>query len=273
MPNAENVAAPINIHGFGRSGTTLLQNVLGATGFIQVCNETAGLVFSCYRGGELLLPSDDKEAPGGPGEPLLAVRALHAALCATLPSRKPTWCQKLGGIPNGVVWSMIDAVDRQYAAEPYPFPYGWYWQVLTNAFPHGRDLLILRDWRDVIASRVRFSGHAAEDVAADVAIYFNLMAHPANRIEHVIRYESLVASPAPVLSALFGSLGLAYSDRLTMPLDWHAAPSADRTLSEARKAGFSRQDQHEAVLTPAIRRTLAPALDRIAGRFGLELPG
>lgn len=271
MPSAENVAAPINIHGFGRSGTTLLQNILGATGFIQVCNETAGLVFSCYRGGELLLPSDDKETPGGPGEPALAVRALHAALCATLPSRKPAWCQKLGGIPNGIVWNMIDAADRQYAVEPYPFPYGWYWRVLASAFPHARDLLILRDWRDVIASRAQFSGYAAQDVAADIAIYLNLMAHPASRVEHVIRYESLVASPAPVLRTLFASLGLAYSDQLTTPLDWHAAPSTDRTFDEARKAGFSRQDQHAAVLIPAIHRVISPALDRLAGRFGLEL--
>lgn len=70
--------------GFGRSGTTLLQNILGATGFIQVCNETAGLVFGCYRGGELLLPSDDKEAPGGAGfSPTLFRTRATCGACTT----------------------------------------------------------------------------------------------------------------------------------------------------------------------------------------------
>lgn len=72
------------------------------------------------------------------------------------------------------------------------------------------------------------------------------------------------------MSALFASLGLAYSDRLTTPLDWHAAPSADRTLDEARKAGFSRQDEHAAVITRPFAAPSPPALDRLARRFGLE---
>ncbi len=50
MPNADNISGPTNIHGIGRSGTTLLQNILGATGDLQICNETPALVFAPYRG-------------------------------------------------------------------------------------------------------------------------------------------------------------------------------------------------------------------------------
>jgi len=127
MPNHANVAGPINIHGIGRSGTTLLQNILASSGFIQTCNETAGAVFSCYRGGQLLNPSVDKEATGRPGDAAVAVKAVHAALVATLPSQKPCWCQKVGGIPNWVVWeNLIRESDLDYAAEPFCFPYEWY---------------------------------------------------------------------------------------------------------------------------------------------------
>ena len=154
MPNAENISAPTNIHGIGRSGTTLLQNILGATGDLQICNETPPLVFAPYRGGELTPGSADRDAaPASAG-----VAAVHAALCAVLPSGKRRWCQKLGGIPKFIGWDMINDADRHYATEPYPFPYTWYWQVLRESFPDSTDVLILRDYRDVIISRHQYLG-------------------------------------------------------------------------------------------------------------------
>lgn len=269
MPNPHNVAAPINIHGIGRSGTTLLQNILGSSGFIQVCNETNGFVFSCYRGGEVLNASHDKQAPGGAAA--TATRSLHAALCAAMPSDKPSWCQKLGGIPNCMVWDgLIEEADRSYAPETYPFPYAWFWRALRHAFAHSTDILILRDWRDVVVSRSRFSGYRAEAVVDDLAVYYNIMAHPASRIDHSVRYESLVATPDATVAELFDRIGLVYSEQRLQAMEWYAAPSPDRRLEEARAAGFSWRAQHDALRGPGVARVIVPALARLGARLAID---
>ena len=270
MPNLQNVAGPINIHGFGRSGTTLLQNIFDVTGYIQCCGETNGFVFCCYRGGQVLSAPHDKQAPGS--TETVAARALHAALCAAMPSDKPSWCQKLGGIPNQVVFeTLIGPADRRYAALPYAFPYAWFWRVLANAFPQS-SVLMLRDWRDVVISRSRFSGYRPEDVAHDLAVYYNVMAHPESRIDQVIRLEALVAAPEATLAGLFGQLGLLYTDSLLEGLRWYAAPSPSRRLSEAREAAFSWREQHDAVLGPELHRLMAEPTERLAARLQLD-PG
>ena len=166
MPNATNVISPINIHGIGRSGTTLIQNVMGRTGFIQTCNEMAPFVLGAFRSAQLGVPSTDKEVHGCAGDTGLAVRAVHAGMCSVCPSSKPAWSQKLGGIPNQIVWSMITPADRDFAAKPYPFPYQWVWDAIAAMFPLSKDILMLRDYRDILISGTKFFGHPPADLEA-----------------------------------------------------------------------------------------------------------
>jgi hypothetical protein len=165
MPNAINVSAPINIHGFGRSGTTLAQNILGATGFIQTCNEMALFVFGAFRAGQVGVPSDDKELPGRPNDMILPVRAVHGAMCSAFPSSKPSWSQKLGGIPNQIVWNMVTEADRNFVPTPYHFPYQWYWDAVRSLFPLSKNILMIRDYRDVIVSGMKLFGSTPVDLA------------------------------------------------------------------------------------------------------------
>jgi hypothetical protein len=271
MPNATNVMAPINIHGIGRSGTTLLQNILGASGFIQVCNETNDFVCGCWRAGELLNATHDRQANGGVDT--WSARALHAALRAALPSDKPSWCQKLAGIPKDIAWDrLIIEADENYAPE-LPFPYAWYWHMLSRAFPHSSDILILRDYRDVIVSRKLLSNWAPEEIGKDIAIHYNLMAHPANRVGHVIWLDSLVANPADEILTLCNYLGIACADSYQHAMDWYAAPSPGRRLDEARAIRFSWSARHESVLTDEVHTMISPALQRLRARFGLDVTG
>jgi hypothetical protein len=273
MPNNANVASPINIHGFGRSGTTVLQNILGQTGFIQVCNETAPLVFNCYRGGELLLPSHDKSVAGLPGDGSAPVRAVHAAFCATMASGKSAWCQKLGGIPNSVVWeNLITDADRGFAHLPYEFPYGWYWRALRHCFPQSRDILILRDWRDIVASRVDYSGYKPADVARDLAVYWMAIAHPESRFDHVLRQPDLASAPEATVAQLFAALGLQYEERYLGALGWYASGKT-RTLDEGRKSGFSWRaafDAYGAAERRKLEGVMAPALELMTQRFAAK---
>jgi hypothetical protein len=267
MPNPGNISAPINIHGIGRSGTTLLQNILGATDDLQVCNETLGLVFAPYRGGELTSGSADRDTAPISG----AVAAVHAALCAVLPSGKRRWCQKLGGLPNLIIWDMINDADRDYATKPYPFPYTWYWRVLRESFPNSCDVLIIRDYRDVIISRHQYSGWKSACIASDVAVYFNLLAHPAAKIDHLVRYEELVADPNGITGCLLAHLGLEATGHPSRALAWHASPSKGETLADARKRAFSWADRHSEVITDEMRQTVSTAVRRLERRLGLTL--
>ncbi len=268
MPNPTNVMAPINIHGSGRSGTTLLQNILGTSGFIQICNETNDFVCGCWRAGELLNPTHDRQANGG--VVAWTTRALHAALCAALPSDKPSWCQKLAGLPKDIAWDrLISEEDLAYAPE-HPFPYAWYWRALSQAFPHSSDVLILRDYRDVVVSRNLLSQWDPVEIGKDIAILYNLMAHPANRIGHVIRLEHLVAAPQDVICILCNYLGVAYHDRYVDAMSWYAVPSGGRRLEEARDIGFSWRSHHQSVVTDEVHAVIAPALERLCTRFGLD---
>ncbi len=274
MPNPANVASPINIHGIGRSGTTLIQNLLGCYSFIQVCSETPGLVFHAHRGGELLLGSHDKEALGLPGDGRVAARAVQAALCTLLASPKPVWCQKLGGIPNSIVWDgLITDEDRDYATLPYPFPYAWYWRVLRQAFPLSVDLLTLRDWRDVVMSRANYSDYRPLDTLEGLAVYLNLMAHPDSRISLAYRFEDLSAAPEQVMRRVCHALGISYDPQGLRAMDWYASGGRS-DLAAAREAGFSWRGAYDALgpeFNTAARPIIQPAIERIAARFGIDL--
>jgi len=274
MPNPTNVISPINIHGFGRSGTTLLHNLLGCYRFIQVCGETPGLVFHAHRGGELLLGSHDKEAVGQPHDGRVGGRAVHALFCALLASSKPVWCQKLGGIPNSVVWQelVVDA-DREYAARPYEFPYAWYWRALRQSFPLSTDLLILRGWRDIVASRVNYSKYDPREMVEGLAVYLNLLAHPASHFDAVFRLEQLVEAPEKIMGRVCDVIGITYDPACLAAMNWYAAGGRNN-LAAAREAGFSWRGAYDAlggVFDDEARAVIAPAVERVKVRFGIDL--
>jgi SAM-dependent methyltransferase len=270
MPNAINISTPINIHGFGRSGTTLIQNILGATGFIQSCNEMAQFVFCAFRAAQAGVPTDDKELPGCPDDMILPVRAVYGAMCSAYPSSKPSWSQKLGGIPNQVVWNMVTQADRDFASRPYPFPYQWYWDTVRALFPLSKNILMMRDYRDILISGMKLFGSTPGDLAADLAVYYNILSHPDSLIGHVVQLENLVADPGPTVARLFSFLGLAYSPELLRATQGYAASSGARSLDQARTVSFSWSDQHGGVISDRIKSTIIPSLERLEARLGIE---
>jgi hypothetical protein len=268
VPNPANIDAPINVHGFGRSGTSLLQNILGEMG-VQICNEMAGLVFGCFRGAEVMLDSDDRDITAFSDKPEVA--AVRAALCAVMPSAKLRWCQKLGGLPNHVVWSMTGKDDMAYARDPFPFPYDWFWSGLRRSFPSSKDVLIVRDFRDVITSRYYYTGWHPEEIAAALAVYYNLMAHPSAKIDCVIRYEHLVTTTPNALDRLVSALGLVGQTATYEALAWHASPSHGDDLPAARRRDFCWRAKHKSVISDWAARIVAPAISRLEDRFAVDL--
>ena len=265
MPNARNITCPINIHGIGRSGTTLLQNIIGRVPYVQTCNETAGLVFCCYKAGESALLSSDTDNHIAPQElPPVLVRS---ALCTAMASSKEKWSQKLGGIPNQIVWPNISADDLDYAAEPYPFPYSWYWEALRQTFPHSTDILIIRNYRDVIISRNYHSGWDPRGIAQSIAIYYNLMAHPAANITHYIYFSDLISRPPELVPEIFQAIQLIYSEQVLKAFDDYCSASGRRTLTQGRASDFGWDDKYPEMLTPDLDRIITPALRRLEEKY------
>lgn len=265
MPNKRNIEAPINLHGLGRSGTTLLQNLIGESPDIQTCNETAGLIYCAWRAGEAaLLSSDTSRALVAE---VLPRHLVHLSLMSSMPSRKPRWSQKIGGLPNQVAWNNITTDDRDYARGPFPFPYSWYWRVVREAFPSSYDVLILRNYKDVIVSRALFSRWDAQSMAETVAVYFNLLAHPAAKIDHCIFFDDLVAEPERTSTFLFEKLGVAMPSTAARAFDEYCVSSGARSLAGGRQHGFSWSDRYGDYITPEIERVVAPALLRLEERF------
>jgi hypothetical protein len=274
MPNPINVTSPINIHGIGRSGTSLLQNLLGHFPFIQVCNETIHLVFNAYRGGELLLGSNDKETLGQSGDRRAGGQVVHAALCTLQASSKRAWCQKLGGIPNTVVWeTIVVEADRKHCAYPYAFPFEWYWRVLQQSFPLSIDLLILRNWREIVASRVNYSHYDPLVMVKDLTVYLNMMAHQDSRFDFVFRLEQLTAEPEDVMNRVCTVLGIKYDPACLTAMDWYAAGGRS-DLATARAAKFSWRQSYDRlgpIFDREAKAVIEPAIARIKDRFGIDL--
>jgi hypothetical protein len=265
LPNYANVICPINIHGIGRSGTTLLQNILFKTGIVQSCNETGTAIFCTYRAGEMLPGSSDTEKVLSPAN--YGAAAVRDFLCALLPSAKLNWSQKVGGVPNAVVWqALITEADREYAAEPYEFPYEWYWKVMGDSFPESKDILIIRDYRDVIVSSCQKFNVTPKQIAQDIVVYYNILAHPASKVGYILHYEQLINCPEFTTSELCAFLGIEFKDAYLGAFDWHAAPSDTETLSDAKARGFSWAAKYDAAIDRQ-RAALESALDRLRRRF------
>ncbi len=239
-------------------------------GDVQICNELASLVFCTYRGAEVALTSDDTDISAADAGPKAAVQA---ALCAVMPSDKTHWCQKLGGLPRDICWTMTDCEDQAYATEPFRFPYRWFWEVLATTFPSSKDVLILRDYRDIIVSRHFHSGWRPDDIAADVAVYFNMMAHQAAKIDCVIKYEDLVVAPDETIHRLASCLGLQGEEIAMRALAWHASPSGGENLASAKSRGFSWRTRYDSLISDRVRSVVIPAIRRLECRLDIELSG
>lgn len=141
---------------------------------------------------------------------------------------------------------------------------------MNNSFPFSKNILIFRDWRDVLISRYRFSGHRPIDIARDIAIYLNIVSHASARLDSLVAYESLVTRPDDILPTICDTLGISYDMSYLSPLRWHAAPTPERDLTSAKRAEFSWRADYKGYITKEITQIVAPALARFHSRYSID---
>jgi hypothetical protein len=159
----------------------------------------------------------------------------------------------------------------------------WVPDVLWELYPRGREVLLVRDFRDMVASifafnrkrgfqgfqRDRLSSdeqYVFEQVADSVAALTRSLERRAERA-HVLRYEDLVLEPRRTLAATLGYLGLDASAETVdaMAAGLEQGPSemeAHMTAASARESIGRWRSDLEPALREACEQALAPALDR-----------
>jgi hypothetical protein len=191
--------------------------------------------------------------------------------------------------------SRIDAFYEQvagpaerprYFVEKY-LPYQLTPDLLAEMYPGARELILVRDFRDMLCSVIAFNrkrgweafGRAA--AADDTEYVQTTVANSARRLlrrlrergeeAHLVRYEDLILEPAEALTAMMRFLGLDASEEAVEATleraDNDSPKSDDHRTSEKVSTSIGRW-KHD--LSPELAQVCAEVLDPVLTEFGYE---
>ncbi len=208
--------APIFVTGLPRSGTTLVEQILGAHPDVAVGGEMG---HALREGLRTLGPEDKMRSLASLSEPALS---RYASAYGRL-IRRDT------GRTSGAV------TDKSMQTQ---LVFG----LIRRALPNARFLVVLRDPRDVALSiyrnHFRLGTHRYANTWADIAetikLFREQIAHWQDALPdqlHCLRYEDLVSDPDPQSRALIAAAGLDWDDAC---LTFHERGGHVKTLSLAQ---------------------------------------
>jgi hypothetical protein len=176
------------------------------------------------------------------------------------------------------------ANPRYFVEKVAPQP--WVWRMLPELFPSAREVVLVRDFRDMACSilayneKMKVTSFGRERVATDLDFIDevaeaarNLLAH---RRQHdgaafVVRYEDLILEPTETLTAMFEFLQINSSPEAVATVLERASRDTDgmskhRTAKDPRASvGRWRQD-----MDPVLQEKCAEVLDEALEEFGYE---
>jgi Sulfotransferase family len=177
-----------------------------------------------------------------------------------------------------------DGVRPRFFVEKY-LPYQLTPDLLSELYPGAREVILVRDFRDMLCSVIAFNQKRGYEAfgraeAADDAEYVQTtVANSARRLlrrlrergeaAHLVRYEDLIGEPAPTVAAMMQYLDLdAGEESVAAVLERAEAESLDehRTTSKASESiGRWKRD-----LSPELAQVCAEVLDPVLTEFGYE---
>ncbi|HEX5593777.1 MAG TPA: sulfotransferase [Solirubrobacterales bacterium] len=177
-----------------------------------------------------------------------------------------------------------DGQRPRYFVEKF-LPYQLTPDLLAELYPGAREMILVRDFRDMLCSIIAFNrkrgweAFGRADAADDAEYVQTTVANSARRLlrrlrergddAHLVRYEDLIREPAETLGGMMGFLGLdAGEDQVASVLAAAESQSLEehRTTSKVSESiGRWRRD-----LSPELAQVCAEVLDPVLTEFGYE---
>ena len=272
MPSPQNITSPITLIANGRSGTSLLMNVLRAHPDVTPTGETAQIVFGVWNAVErargVIRP--DPELGGPEAHDARCAKAVRAAMLATFPEADtPRWMQK----PIGLPWVLNHLPGAPDAAARG----AWYWNAFSTSFPDAQVITILRHPYDVVLSAAEFWGSDHRHAWARIVDIARVLDHPDNRVGFAVSHARMVSEPEAEVARLLDHLGLSHAPacfgatgKVYMPKR-RVQRAAPDDAPEVVERGFARRAEWENLDRSGFTDAEHEVLVRLWARFGERL--
>jgi hypothetical protein len=300
---------PLLVTSLGRMGTTVLMRMLsahpGVVTYDRPPYEARGGKYWLHVLKTLAAPTDASKRVGAPMEfhlePLAAGgNPFYSAEFAAWPEVEAwsgsTYIEDLAAFCQRSIdgWYLATAAAQSQAIEPLVyfaekhFPDA-YPRLMRELYPPARELFLVRDFRDMVASmraynvRKGFGDFGREAAQSDAAWLANLRRgvvalrdawRERGDPSSLVRYEDLVRDPEAVLPPLLSSLGLDTAPETVTHLIAAAAPDVPelRGHGTAGSPGASiGRWRHD--LSPELRAAVEETFGDLLQEFGYALPG
>jgi hypothetical protein len=189
--------------------------------------------------------------------------------------------------------SQVDAFYRQVAGDgerPRFFvekylPYQLTPDLLTEIYPGAREVILVRDFRDMLCSIIAFNrkrgweAFGRAEAADDVDYVQTTVANSARRLlrrlrergegAHLVRYEDLIREPAETLAGTMRYLGIEADEAaVAATLERAEAESLDEHRTTEKASASIDRWKHD--LSPELAAVCAEVLDPVLTEFGYE---
>jgi len=204
MPSPNNIDAPITLIANGRSGTSLVMHVLGDHRDVDACGETQQLLVGSWHAAERakgLVRPDPTLGEDAKFEARCAKVVRNAFLAMFPDTGTPRWMHK----PIGVPW--VFGLPPFRKMQPHE-RIAWYWRVIGQSFPKGRNITVLRHPYDVVLSAAQYWGVTHVAAWRSVVTMARIIAHPASDIDFAVSHARMTENPDAEVARLLTALDL-----------------------------------------------------------------
>lgn len=257
-PVRRDVAQPIFVLGFPRSGTTLAEQILSSHSRVRPGGELPFIEDLQRLAGELL--------PGPEGYPGNLARSFTADRHYVAALFRDYYCAR------AAQYGLL-AEGKSFYTDKMPFN-EIHLPLLKMAFPHAKIVHVVRHPLDVCVSMLAHSmthgyscAYRIEDIVHHLGAVFDLVEHYRRGLdpaEHVLRYESLVADQLTETRGLLDYLGLPFEEaclRFHENRRYAPTPSYAQVTEPLTDRAIGRHQHYLQQLRP-YRAQLAPLMAR-----------
>lgn len=205
MPNAQNITRPITLISYGRSGTSLVHNVIADHPDVDGCGETGALLHGVWASSQKVkgVVRNDYDLGRDVDMRLRSGKAVRAVFLSHFKDEdRSRWVHKPINVPATI------APEPQTAAWRVRKAAGTYWDAMAYSFPDSINITVLRHPYDVITSARAFWGFDVAHIWQQLVNMAVLIDHEQSDIAFAVSYERMSRRPKAEIKRLLDHVGL-----------------------------------------------------------------